>query len=350
MTDFKANIVNSEITILEALGIINAIGKAEYQTLFVIDHNDHLVGALTDGDIRRALLAGIQLDDKVSKAMYKDFRYLEKSSFSLDQIIELKKQKILLIPVIDSEKRILRIVDFSTQKSILPVDSVIMAGGRGERLLPLTLNTPKPLLKVGDKAIIEHNVDRLSRYGVDKINITTGYLSDQIVDFFKQEKFNNSGVSVVVEKERLGTIGSLALITNFSHDVIFIMNADLLTNIDLEDFLLFFNKQESDMCVATVPYQVSVPYAVLETEKHRITALEEKPVYTYHSNAGMYLIKKSMLQYIPHGKSFDATDLIMELLRRDKKVHNYPVKGYWLDIGRPEDFIKAQEDIKYLVE
>jgi NDP-sugar pyrophosphorylase family protein len=295
-------------------------------------------------------LNGVQLNDKVEKAICTDYRFLEKSAYSLEEIIELKKKKILLVPVIDSDKQILRIVDFNIQKSILPVDAVVMAGGRGERLLPLTLNTPKPLLKVGNKAIIEHNVDRLANYGIDHIHITAGYLNEQITDFFKQEKYQHAGISVVVEKERMGTIGGLTLVSSFQHDVIFIMNADLLTNIDLEDFLLFFNKMESDMCVATIPYLVSVPYAVLETSNNSITALEEKPVYTYHSNAGMYLIRKSMMQYIPQGKCYDATDLIEVLLKMNKKVHHYPLMGYWLDIGRPEDFNKAQEDIKFLAE
>jgi dTDP-glucose pyrophosphorylase len=350
MTDFSRNIVDSGISILDALGIINSIGKAEYQTLFVLDDAKRLCGTLTDGDIRRALLNGAQLSESVIKAVYKDFRYLEKSSYSLEEIIELKEKKILLVPVIDKDKRILRIVDFNIQKSILPVDSVIMAGGRGERLLPLTLNTPKPLLKVGGKAIIEHNVDRLARYGVEKIHITAGYLSEQIIDFFKEKKMDNADVSVVVEEERMGTIGGISLIDHFHHDTIFVMNADLLTNIDLEDFLLYYNKQESDLCIATIPYQISVPYAVLETDQHQITSIEEKPVYTYYSNAGIYLIRKSILKYIPSGKKYDATDLISAMLQLKKKVHHYPIKGYWLDIGRPEDFNKAQEDIKYLAE
>jgi NDP-sugar pyrophosphorylase family protein len=228
------------------------------------------------------------------------------------------------------------------------MDALIMAGGEGRRLRPLTEKTPKPLLKVGDKPIIEYNIERLRLYGIQNIYISVKYLGKQLVDYFGDGSSYGVNIKYIWEEESLGTIGAVSLISGLSHDLLLIMNSDLLTNIDFEDFYLTHLEKESDMTVAAVPYHVKVPYAVLETQDHRVLSFIEKPTYTYYSNGGIYLIEKDLASWVPPNSHYNATDLMQEVIHRNRRLTNYPLLGYWLDIGRHEDFEKAQSDIKHI--
>jgi NDP-sugar pyrophosphorylase family protein len=220
-----------------------------------------------------------------------------------------------------------------------------MAGGRGIRLKPLTDDTPKPLLKVGDKPILEHNINRLRLYGIDDFWITVKYLGNQIEEYFGDGRERNITIQYIYEDDPMGTIGSVSKINNFNHDYVLVTNSDLLTNIDYEHFFLDFIKQEADFSVVTIPYSVDVPYAVLETNNGHILNFREKPTYTYYSNGGIYLMRKELLKLIPIEKHYNATDLMEALIKSGKKVISYPLAGYWLDIGKHEDYEKAQRDI-----
>ena len=244
--------------------------------------------------------------------------------------------------------QIINVVNFRHQKSYLPVDALIMAGGRGERLLPLTDTTPKRLLKVGEKPIIEHNIDRLNTYGIDDIWISVRYLGQQLVDYFQDGSEKALRINYVWEENALGTAGALALVEGFIHDHVLMMNSDLLTNIDFEHLYLFFEEQHADFAVACIPYQVNVPYAVMEMQDKLVTGFKEKPTYTHYSNAGIYLMKREVLECIPKNQAFNATDLMELLIQSNKKVVAYPLVGYWLDIGKHEDYQKAQLDIKQI--
>jgi len=233
-------------------------------------------------------------------------------------------------------------------RSYLPVDAVIMAGGKGTRLRPLTKNTPKPLLKVGPKPIMEHNLDRLALYGIDDFWISVKYLGNQIEDFFGDGSKKSISLKYVWEDKPLGTIGAVSKIDDFSHDYVLLTNSDLLTNLDYEHFFLDFKKNDADLAVVTIPYQVNVPYAVLETSNGHVINFKEKPTYTYYSNGGIYLIKKTALGYLPKEGFFNATDLMEKLIEEGKKVISYPLSGYWLDIGKHEDFEKAQRDLEQI--
>lgn len=228
------------------------------------------------------------------------------------------------------------------------IDVVIMAGGKGERLMPLTKNTPKPLLKIGDKPIIEYNTDRLASFGIKHINITVNYLSDQIITYFEDNNKHQIDFNYIKESKSLGTIGALKLIENFKYDYILVMNADLLTNVNFEALFNDFISKNGDALIATIPYKVDIPHGVVETKAGFVTDLKEKPSYTYYSNAGIYVFKKECFDFIPQNTFFDATDLIEVLLTKNKKIVNYPILDYWLDIGKPENFQKAQEDIKHI--
>ena len=223
-----------------------------------------------------------------------------------------------------------------------------MAGGTGTRLMPLTEKTPKPLLKVGDKAIMEHNLDRLSLYGIDDYWFSVKYLGEQIEDFFGKGEEKSINIKYVWENNPLGTIGAVSKIKDFRHNYVLVTNSDVLTNLDYEDFYLDFIDKDADFSVVTIPYEVNIPYAVLENKDGNIISFKEKPTYTYYSNGGIYLIKKEMLDYIPKDEFFNTTDLIESLIKKNKKVISYPLSGYWLDVGKHEDFEKAQKDIKQI--
>lgn len=344
MNSFEGNIIQDSQNMRDALSKINQI-RGGSLTLFVIDQTEKMVGTLTDGDIRRALLGGHDLETSIHTFMNKNFRHLEKCKFKVDQVKELKKAGVKLLPLLDEENKISKIVDFSEKRSVLPIDAVIMAGGRGSRLQPMTDDTPKPLLKIQDKPIIEFNTDQLSLYGIDNIYISIKYLGHQIKEFYGNGASRGVNIQYVEESNPLGTLGAVGLIENFENPYLLVMNSDLLTNIDYENFFKTFIESEADMCIATTPYQVKIPYAVLESEEDKIISFKEKPTYTYYSNAGIYIVKQEHTKRIPKNSFFNATDLIEELINEGKKVTHYPILGYWLDIGKPEDFKKAQEDV-----
>lgn len=345
MEDYSKHIVSQDTPVTRALEQISSLGQ--YLTLFVTDEAGKLLGTLTDGDIRRGLIGGKQLSEPVSRFMNPNFRFLRQNEYNTETIRRFRAQLLQLIPELDDEGRIIRIINLAKTKALLPVDAVIMAGGKGERLMPLTRDTPKPLLKVGDKPIIEHNVDRLARYGINHIHITTRYLGEQLEAYLGDGSAKGLNIQYTREEEPLGTIGSMRLTDSYQNDAILVMNSDLLTNIDFEDFYESFRQQNADMSVATVPYQVNIPYAVLETSDGAIRSLKEKPSYTYYINAGIYLMKRSVVDLIP-AEAYNATDLLEKLIDEGYKVTYFPLLGYWLDIGRHEDYQKACVDINHI--
>lgn len=271
MKRFAEYLIEDTATIKDALVALNRL-FVDPLTLFVVNNNKVAIGALTDGDIRRWLVAGGSLEDCVQKAMEKNFHFLRKK-IDVDQVRFLRENQITLVPYLDSEGRIAEIYNLKIKRSILPIDAVLMAGGKGERLRPLTEKVPKPLLPVGDKTIIDYNVERLLSYGVEHISITVNYLREQIESHFR-DKRENIQVECVREPTYLGTIGSVKLVPTFYHDTILVMNSDLFTNINYEEFYLHFCKYGADMSVAAVPYSHSVPYGVFELDGHDILGVK----------------------------------------------------------------------------
>ncbi len=348
MHNYDKHIVRENLKITVALEQLNALSGEGVMLLFVLNDKNQVKGVLTDGDIRRGFLKGLTLSDNISSFMNTDFIYLKKNQYSVADLDEFRKRAIKMLPVVDDDFRLLRIADFAQKKSFLPIDAVLMAGGRGERLKPLTDETPKPMLVVGDKPIIEHNIDRFIDFGVHHIYISVKYKAENIINHFNDGSSKNIDIRYLNEDEPLGTIGALALMPEFQHDSVLVMNSDLLTNIDLEEFYREFEKSNASMSIATIPYTVSIPYAVLELNNDDVTSLREKPNYTYYSNGGIYLLKKEVIELIPKNQFFNATDLIELLINQGEKVTSFPLLGYWLDIGKPEDFKKAQEDFKHI--
>lgn len=347
MKNFQKYLIDADATVKDALIRLNEL-SSDILVLFVVDSNNKLIGSLTDGDIRRGLIAGKKIEDKVTLFCKEKFYFLNKQNITPEYIKQIKCEQIKLVPFISENGCIERVYNFVKRKSILPVDAVLMAGGRGERLRPLTDHTPKPMIKVGNKPIIEYNIDNLYLHGVDNFYISVNYLADQIIDYFGNGESKNISINYVKEDKPLGTIGSASLIEDFKNDTILVMNSDLFTNINFEDFYSSFLESDADMAIATIPYNVNIPFAVLNMNQDLVTSFEEKPTYTFYANAGIYLIKKKEILNIPKDRVFHATDLIQSLIDKGKKVIKYPIIGYWVDIGRHEDLNKVQEFAKHL--
>ena len=344
----KDHFINQNITLLEALEKINSLAP-EPLVLFVLDDEERMVGTLTDGDSRRALIAGASVSDKVEKIMHSDFNYMKLED--LDDVFEIRRQKekkMKLVPILDKEHHIVEIIDLEKDKTRLPIDAVLMAGGKGERLRPLTEKTPKPLLPVGDKAIIDHNIDRLINYGVKHISVTVNYLKEQLEDHFRDPR-EGVQIQTVREPKFLGTIGSIKFVKHFYNDTILVMNSDVFTNLNFEDFYLHFKEHDAEMSVCAIPYSVQIPYGIFKIENRRnITGLVEKPTYDYYANAGIYLIKKTALDFIPEDTMFHSTDLIGALIAAGKKVIRFPLNGTWIDIGNPQEYKRANELVAHI--
>ena len=346
MRPYKKHLILSGTIIKEALEILNELSQDAI--LFVVDKNNKLIGSLTDGDVRRGLLSNFTIAHKIDEIIQFNPRFIKKGDYNIEQIITYREEHFRILPVLDEQNRVVNVINFRRIKSYLPIDAVIMAGGRGQRLRPLTDSIPKPLLKVGDKAIMEHNLDRLVMFGIDDFWVSVNYLGEQIEQHFGSGKEKNVNIEYVWESEPLGTIGAVSQIENFKHDYVLVTNSDILTNINYEQFFQEFIKQEADLAVMTIPYQVTIPYAVLETNDGKVKGFKEKPTYTYYSNGGIYLMKREMLHYIPKHKFYNATDLMEELIQKNHKIISFPFSGYWLDVGKHEDFEKAQTDIKHI--
>ena len=339
-------IINDATSIKEALVALNE-NAHDVLSLLIVNETRRMVGTLTDGDIRRGLIHGAQLTDSVSTIMHRDYKFMKVSEFDVAHLKSFRYRKILFIPILDEDGHIVDVVNLQKYKSHLPIDAVLMAGGKGERLRPLTEKTPKPLLPVGNKCIIDHNVDRLISYGVNHVNVTVNYLAEQLEEHFATPR---DGVQVRTFREPkfLGTIGSIKFIDTFYNDTILVMNSDLFTNIDYEDFFLHFQMHDAEMSVAAVPYNISIELGILDLDGRNIKGLLEKPKYNYYANAGIYLIKKRALAEIPEDTFFHATHLVEKLIAQGKKVIRYPLNGTWIDIGTPQEYERAKDLVKHI--
>jgi len=342
--DITQHCIPGKATVIEALCKLNALPGGK-MTLFVLDDDRRMSGTLTDGDIRRAIIGGATLESAVSSVCRHSFRSVKSGQTDPETLRAYRNQGITLIPELDTEGRLAGIIDLSRQKTILPLRAVLMAGGKGERLRPATLTTPKPLLEIEGKAIIDYNIEALAACGIDDITVSTRYLAKQIEQHFSHPV---AGVNVrcIREEKPLGTIGALGLLDFGDNGDTLVMNSDLLTTISFEEMYLTHVRRQADVTIAVVPYQVSVPYAILTTDSTAVTAIEEKPSYSYYANAGIYIFSNKILKTLDGGHC-DATDLISSAIASGKLVTYYPIKGTWIDVGSPLDFRQAGELMRH---
>ncbi len=339
------HIINDNSTLLDALRQLNSL-SGEVMTLLAVNNNEVMTGTITDGDIRRNLLNGVTLTSPVSDSMNRRFKYLQGDVVDVVHMRQCRLKGITLLPHLDNQGRIKQVYDLTVTRSVLPISAILMAGGKGERLRPLTTTTPKPLLKIDGKAIIDYNVEALAAVGIDDITVTTRYLADQIHDHFA---IPVAGVNVkcVEETIPMGTIGAASLVKRGKGNATIIMNSDLLTTISFEDMYLKHIEENADITIAAIPYSVSVPYAILATDGAQVTAIEEKPSYSYYANAGIYIISNELLDTLSTEERTDATDLVERAINSGRRVIYFPINGTWIDVGSPTDFKQAQDLMRH---
>ena len=328
-------------TIKEALQIID---KGAIRIAIVIDENQKVIGTLTDGDIRRALLNNISIESTIDCIYFKT-PTLGNINDSKELIIQKAiKNKLYQIPIVNNEGKLVEIEDLATLLKIQNRRNrvVLMAGGLGTRLKPLTEKTPKPLLKVGEKPILETIIENFAKYGFVNITISVNYKADMIKNYFGDGSKFGVDIEYIEETKRLGTAGALSLIKQRPQEPFFVMNGDLLTNVNFAHLLDFhsFENSIATMCVRDYDYQV--PYGVIETNGSLITSIIEKPIQKFFVNAGIYVLSPQIFEFIPQNEFYDMPTLFEELIKKELKTISFPIHEYWLDIGRMSDFEQAQ--------
>ncbi|MFC1735598.1 nucleotidyltransferase family protein [Candidatus Hydrogenedentota bacterium] len=349
--DLNALCIRMDNTIRDAAECIdrNTRGIA-----LVVDDEMRLLATTTDGDIRRSMLAGANLRSSVASlvAAKPSSKYPKpvtvlKGTPPGKVLSIMQEQTLRQMPVLDNKGRLVDLVtlDELIPDRILPLQAVVMAGGEGNRLRPLTEDVPKPMLPVGDKPLMEIIIEQLRQAGISNVNVTTHYLPEQIKEHFGNGEDFGVELNYVSEDRPLGTAGALALMEK-SEEPLLVVNGDILTNVDYQTMLAFHRKNKADLTVAVRQYDLQVPYGIVECDGPRIARVQEKPSLNFLVNAGIYLLEPHALQYIPEDRKFDMTDLIERLIAEDRMVVSFPVIEYWLDIGKPDDYRQAQTDLE----
>lgn len=352
MDDLSRILIEESGTLRDAMAAIDRSGKG---IALLVDGERRLVATVTDGDVRRAILAGITLDSPVDYLIArKPPKVREPVTASVDQDeLELKEimdaRGVRHVPVLDGEGRVVRLAirEELEEGPELPISAVIMAGGFGTRLRPLTDDTPKPMLHIGGTPLLQRTVERLRRSGIRNVNLTTHYLPEKIHNHFGDGTDFGVRINYVEEEVPLGTAGALGLLPA-SDEPLLVMNGDILTGVDFQQLVKFHREHDAALTVGVRQYEFKVPYGVVQAEQGVVRALREKPKYEFLVNAGIYLLEPDVRGYIPADRRFDMTDLISALLKDGRKVVTFPIVEYWLDIGQIEDFQRAQQDVESL--
>ena len=320
----------------------------------VVGQENHLLGTITDGDMRRAVLAGTDLESPVSLILASKISTLYPKPVTAqlgakqETLVELLHKNVLRqLPILDNDGSVVDLVmiDDLIPTHDLPLQAVIMAGGMGMRLRPLTEDLPKPMLPVGGKPLMELLIEQLRQVGIRRVNVTTHYKPEKISDHFGDGSAYGVELNYVNEDKPLGTGGALGLIAAPTEPIL-VINGDILTKVDFRAMLAYHQEHRAIMTVAVKQYDIKVPYGVIECEGSRICSLKEKPQMHFLVNAGVYLLEPKVYEFIPNGEHFNMTDLIQRLLDSNHTVISFPIIEYWLDIGQLADYKQAQNDTK----
>lgn len=344
-------LVLPETSIKDTMAVID---KGVKQIALVVDQNHHLVGTVTDGDIRRAILRGINLDSPIKEAMNKNFKSLPYGTKKSDIEIFLKLGNISQIPLVDEDGVIHDLVtlrDFMKKERLNNL-VILMVGGLGTRLFPLTQDTPKPLLKVGGRPILEIIIRQLQSYGFYDFILCVNYKAEQIIEYFGDGKRFGVNIEYIREEKRLGTAGALSLIEKKKITApVMVMNGDLLTRLNFKRMLDYHIEGNYLMTIGSTSYEYMVPYGVLQVNDHQVLDIVEKPTQKYFINGGFYVLNPQVVKEIPYNTYYDMTDVIKNVLDQGISVGCFPIREFWLDIGRPADYQRANEEYwNYFVE
>jgi dTDP-glucose pyrophosphorylase/CBS domain-containing protein len=339
-------IVKEQASIRSTMEVIDRFAKG---IAIVVDGEGRLVATVTDGDIRRAILAGANLDHPVSR-LQKTAQagpVVARIETSEGELLTLMEQNsVRQVPLLDESSRVrgLAVLHEILRQHELPVTGVIMAGGYGKRLMPLTESVPKPMLPVNGRPLLEHTLAKLRQSGIRNVNVATHHLSQNIVDHFKDGSEFGVQLRYFEETEPLGTAGGLASMASGT-DPLLVINGDVLTSVDVRAMLDFHRDHHASLTVGVRQYDIEVPFGVVETDGVQVTGIQEKPVLRHFINAGIYLLDRDVCRLVPDGQRFDMPDLIAAVIESGGTVISFPVREYWIDIGRIEQYNKAGLDV-----
>lgn len=343
---WREYLLGLEATILQAIKVLE--GEAA-KIVLVVDGDDRLLGTVTDGDIRRGILSGRSVQSSVRDVMRSDPKCGHPGDSRETLIAKMRAAKIRQIPIVDGDHRVIGLQlleNLEDREAKHDNWVVLMAGGLGTRLHPLTETTPKPLLKVGPRPLLETILASFIDYRFNRFYISVNYKAEMVKEHFGDGSAWGCEIRYLQEPTRLGTAGALSLIEETPVEPMIVMNGDLLTNVNFESLLEYHKEQSADATACIREYEFQVPYGVVNTDGHRITSIDEKPVTRVFVNAGIYVLSPSCLQRIKKGGRLDMTTLIEELLAEGRPVGAFPICEYWLDVGLPDDLHRAKGDIE----
>lgn len=335
--------LTADTTIRKAL---ETIDLGAMKIALIVDQEDHLIGTLSDGDIRRGLLRGLEMGDSI-ESVYNRKPIVCKITEPKSLIIQTAvSRRVYQIPLVDDDGRVVKLaeIDHLIKKEKLPYPVVIMAGGEGKRLRPLTEHTPKPMLNVGGKPILETLISRLQLQGFSDIYLSVNYKRDQIKKFFGDGRMLGVNIHYLEEDQPLGTAGALSLIPELDSAPVLVMNGDILTNINFESLVEFHetNGSKATMCIRE--YGLEVPYGVVHLNARNIVSIEEKPVQQFYVNAGIYVLNPEVIRSLEKNHPVDMTRIFEQLVANEEKTLSYPIREFWMDIGKLEDYNRANNE------
>ncbi len=326
--------------------VVETVEHGTKQIALVVNESMHLLGTITDGDVRRAVLQGVNNETPASAIMATHF-IAGTGSMSAVAILDLmRKQSVRHVPLLNKAGQLIDLVWITDllHQDIPEFQALIMAGGMGTRLRPLTDDIPKPMLPVGNKPIMELIIEQLRHAGTRQFHVSTHYKGHKIVEHFGDGSRYGVHIDYISEEHPLGTAGALSLMDRLNQPIL-VMNGDILTQLDFRAMHAFHEDHKALLTVAVKEYTVEVPYGVLQTEDVHVRSLAEKPTLRFFINAGVYLVSPEAQAMVPAGRPYNMTDLIEDLIAAGKPVVSFPVQEYWLDIGKHVDYQQAQHDV-----
>lgn len=350
--DLSSLCVSGDSSIRQAIACID---QNTAKIALVVDDENRLLNTITDGDVRRAVLAGTELDAhvmllqdrKVTSGHHKQAVTAPVGCETGVLLQLMREHDVRQVPLVDEEQRVVGLVMFreliSSDK--LPMQAVVMAGGSGTRLRPLTDRLPKPMVPVGGRPMLERIIDQLREAGISKVVVTTHYKGELISQHFGDGHEFGVQISYVNENQPMGTAGGLSQL-ELSDEPLLVINGDILTRVDFRAMLDFHSEYQAEMSVAVRQHDLQVPYGVVETDGARIVKILEKPTVRHFINAGIYLLNPAVSQLIPNEDSYDMPDLINRLITDGRRVISFPVREYWLDVGQHDDYRQAEADLR----
>ena len=340
MEQFESTLVSPETPIREVIRVIN---ENSMQIALVVDAQRLLVGTVTDGDIRRAILKGLAINDPVALAMNKKPVTANRSD-NRERIIKKMIQRMFRhMPIVDDTGRVvgLEVLDELLRPAERSNAVVLMAGGLGQRMSPLTDDCPKPMLHVGNRPILETILEHFARYGFRKFFISVNYKAEMIEEYFGDGAKWGIEIEYIRDTERMGTAGALGLLPEKPSCATFVMNADLLTKVNFQQLLEFHIEQKAQLTMCVREFDFQVPYGVVKTEGHHILGIDEKPVQKFFVNAGIYVLEPIVFDSIPKSAFLDMPTLVQGLIDSKRRTAAFPLREYWVDIGERAEFERA---------